>query len=366
MFDSSRCSRAGVCSLSALLLGLVIPAGCGTPTIDDRYPGKPTLTVKGDIVGFQEGGSQYPLKASLFWSPTGRFDAKNLKHMHEDASVQVHMKFPSSFTLNVYKPPRKEWMVPGKGYAVGAVVVYEDTLGKGRYVAGRTPIRGGVFSTAVFYAPSVIPQEKSPFNTTIGPGMMSLDLPLPCGNVSFPDEPKGAPSSRKCPTTNIGDPCTKNSDCAGPGICLSSLDGVRLPNGYCSLKGNRSCPPSGAVAMGVFPQNSSATKIVSTYYLRACSRDSHCGRGDGYRCDPFTRACLPTEPVILEFEPKLSFQPFCYEFDDSKDSEVDEVDEVDTLEVGTTFGGEETVGGRGMDDSEIWDDTTSDRSGSSI
>lgn len=299
---------------SKALLGTVLGAtvaSCGDPIVDSRYPGAPLLSVQGEIEGYQENGANYPLRASLFWSPSGTFDASSMRSMHEDNSVKVNMEFPSSFTLSVYRPPRPEWMVPGKGYAVGAVLVYEDTLGQGNYVPGRTPLRGGVLTTAIFYAPKEIAQAQSPFNTTIGPGMMDLSLPLPCGSITFPEPSQK--SSPSCDPVALGAPCKKNAECGSGGTCLSTLFDIRLNNGYCAQKVVPGCQPANAVAVAVeaLEEKLDETDSNQAYYLRACNRDNDCGRTDGYRCDPFTRACLPTVPVVLEFGTGLTLRPFC-------------------------------------------------------
>jgi hypothetical protein len=71
----------------------------------------------------------------------------------------------------------------------------------------------------------------------------------------------------------VGDPCTKASDCNEGSVCLTSL-----PNGYCSVKGCQS---------GSCPSGSECFQFDSgdTYCLKTCTSSSECREDEGYVCD---------------------------------------------------------------------------------
>lgn len=281
---------------------------CGSPTIDARYAGKPLLEMQGNIVGFVEGNYRYPVRASLFWSPNGHLNNASLHQMREDNSVNIYMELPSSFNMSIHRPPRSEWMVSGKGYAVGTVILYEDRLGQRRFVPGKTPILGSTPSRVIFYSPREIPAQASPFKTSIGPGMMDLVLPLPCGVVKSPDVPQGEAAG--CPLGKIGAACNRDEDC-GAGECLKSLGSLPLRNGYCVRRSMTSCQPVGALGFGVAFKDKKGKEDFRSYWVKSCSRELDCRYDEGYRCDPFAHACLPNPRVVLELTEGLDLEPYC-------------------------------------------------------
>lgn len=308
-----------VLALAGSLCFGVALSGCGASIIDDRYAGPPLHQATGTIVGLDTLSSKNPLRASLFWSPDGHLDIHRISTMFEDNSVKIQMEFPSSFRISVFKPPKKEWMVPGAGYAVGAMVVYEDTVGQGRFIPGRTPIRGGAPQTAIFYSPQPIHENSSPFRTPIGPGMMHLELPLPCGLVTFPKQ-----AQKPNPTCNadmVGSACSKDSDCAPGGICLHSLDEFVFKNGYCSKPATPSCHPPGTVALESIEEFNEKDRTTRTYLLKSCIRDTSCRKKEGYTCDAFIRGCIPASPIMLEIREGFQFSNLCFKEQDASQSE---------------------------------------------
>lgn len=286
--------------------------GCGASTIDASYPGTPMLHMAGKIDAWDDPPTSYPIRASLFWSSTGKFDLNAVGSMHEDNSVRIEMDFPAAFTMSVYKAPEKPWEVSGKNYAVGAILVYEDRVGQGRFIPGKTPIRGGAPRTVVFYSKSHLAPQQSPFDMPIGPGMVQLDLPLPCGNV----EVGGTSSARLpgCPAGKIGSPCNEQKDCAQREECVKMFAGLEFREGYCSRVGVLDCLPEGSVAVGLSWHESDVKPDASTsIVLRACQQDADCRSKEGYRCDRFVRGCLPVEPVILEMTSEIGIEAFCWE-----------------------------------------------------
>lgn len=284
--------------------------GCGDPIIDDRYAGKPLHRATGTIIGFEQERFKHPLRASLFWSPDGKLDISQVPHMFEDNSVKIQMEFPSTAQISIFKPPKAEWMVPGAGYAVGAMVIYEDTVGQGRFILGRTPIRGGSANSAIFYAPKALHEHASPFRTPIGPGMMHLELPLPCGLVTFPKQEQQP--SPECNADFVGSACTHHAQCGPGGICLKSLEEFVFNNGYCSKPASPRCHPPGTVALDSLDEFNSEKATRTTFLLKSCDRDTSCRKQEGYACGTFIRGCIPAIPISLEISEQFQFSQLCF------------------------------------------------------
>lgn len=298
----------GVCWVALL----ASPIGCGEPIVDRQYPGKPLLHVTGVVVDIDmEPTPQYPLRASLFWSPTGSFNEQSIATMFQDNTVRVDLDLPATFTLTVFNPPKQEWAVPGRGYAVGTLILYEDRVGQGRFIPGQTPIKGGSPYSAIFYSPTQIDHVTSPFQTTIGPGMVRLSLPLPCGEVYFPSETQ-LPTP-ECNVGKIGDPCQSAQDCAVHEYCLHYLEGQPLPNGYCSRVATPACRPAQTVVMGGLQTQDDGSQTTTDFLARSCVSDTQCRKSEGYVCDPFARACLPEEPMLLLVQQDFEFEALCEE-----------------------------------------------------
>lgn len=309
------CQLLTRCIVGAFVAAVV---ACGNPTIDDRYAGKPLHQATGTIIGLDSAISRSPLRASLFWSPNGRLDIGELARMHEDNSVKIQMEFPSTATISIFKPPKAEWMVQETGYAVGAIVIYEDTVGRGRFIPGRTPIRGGASQSAIFYSPEALHENASPFGAPIGPGMMHLDLPLPCGMVSFPEQTQN--EGPTCDVSRVGAPCTQAADCGLGGFCLKSLDEFVFKNGYCSKAASRSCSPVGTVALESADVFDEQRNERVAFLLKACDRDASCRKAEGYACDAFIRGCIPASPIELEVTDAFEFSDLCLKDDESSSS----------------------------------------------
>lgn len=287
--------------------------GCGQSTVDDRFAGKPLLTIEGrmqDGLDSDTTRTKKPLKASLFWSRTGRFDLAEARNgaMVPDYSVVVAEEFPLTFRFHIFKAPKKELLINGK-YAIGMILLYEDRMGQGRFVPGKTPIRGGAPFNAVFYAPERIESWESPIGLAIDAGMNEMQIPIRCN----PQDEAAKKENEKtiyCERPLIGSKCESSKDCGPDGVCLKKVKGRTFPNGYCAVKKKRGgCVPVWTTEK-VYKRNK---KKWETFYMGTCDGDHYCRADEGYRCDTQEHFCLVPEPVVLDVTKDFFAAPLCFD-----------------------------------------------------
>jgi len=271
-------SRSVVRALA--LSGLAAVVSCDA-TVDARYRGEPVFTFEGQLVQLEGLPDQsHAFVTTLMWlteleaDPTTQ--APRLDSAVEQATASVELRFPSTFRVDLFAAPEERMLVPGTGYGVALVVVYEDRDGNGRLTLGASPseLVGGAPYEAIIYARDEAAARAAPFEEAIAPGFQLVRIPLFCGDVSFPT----------C-TTPLGAACARGEDCGTGGACLTEADGVTWPGGACALREDTvTCLPPDDAGFYV-----TADDVL--WIIQGCDRDDDCR--DGYLCDDGGQGCLP-------------------------------------------------------------------------
>ena len=296
---------------------LLLTAGllsCGPPLLDATYQGVPILSFEGQIYNYNVSvnPSKKGIRPGLFWSDGLNLhgEPKNLVksgRLTEDNTIAVDIQFPSTFRVNVYKKPPEAWWVKGQRYALGFILLYQDSGKMGRYSAGISgSFVGQAFEKVVFYAAENLSADESPTRVAIDKGMYVIDYPIKCDRI--PWEGKVHPVG--CGGVPLGEPCGSHPDCGESGTCLTEHErSVPLAKGYCVLAHTQAtdCFPANGVMLWGFDADDS-------YVFKACEKQSDCRVADGYGCRAGQQVCYPGFPITLDVDPGyVSIAPLCVE-----------------------------------------------------
>ncbi|MCC6622220.1 MAG: hypothetical protein IT385_13230 [Deltaproteobacteria bacterium] len=268
-------TRPALVALAALALS------CDA-TVDARYRGDPVFSFEGQLVQFEGLPEQsHAFVTTLMWLTDLEADpatqGPRLASAIEQAAASVELRFPSTFRVDLFAAPEDRMLVPGTGYGVALVVVYEDRDGNGRLTLGASPseLVGGARYEALVYARDEAAARAAPFDEPIAGGFQLVRIPLFCGGeVEVP----------AC-TTPLGAACADDVDCGAEGVCLTELDGVSWPGGACALREDTvTCLP---------PEDAGAyiTLDDELWLIQGCDGDGDCRQG--YGCDELSLGCVP-------------------------------------------------------------------------
>ncbi|MBI2566148.1 MAG: hypothetical protein HYV63_03820 [Candidatus Schekmanbacteria bacterium] len=304
---ASALGSVAAAAVLALALG-----SCGDALVEHGYRGEPLFTFVGQIRSFGEiQVGDWPIRASLFWSRTGRSD-EAMDALIEQRSVTVGVTFPSAFTVNVFEPPPPELGADALSpYAVGLVLAYQDVDGNDAYTPGQDPeeLLGGATESAVLWVPQELAADESPTGRDLAAGFSIVHLPLPCGAF----EPASGDAEDDCGVA-LGSACQSDADCGDAGVCLSAPDWSTFRNGYCVLPETvGGCAPLHGSLIGLFGLDSFGFEIGSWYWFRVCTDDAECRLSESYGCDYVLSACWPRDPVWLDITRDFSVWPLCVE-----------------------------------------------------
>lgn len=278
----------------SLLLGLAVLPTCD-PLVGSSYRGQPLFSFEGQLLNFSDVGAQgFDFRTTLLWLTDPTSDpvtgGPRLESAVEHASAAVELRFPAGFRVDVFAPPEERMLIPGTGLGIALIAIYEDRDGNGVLSLDAKPseLVGGSQGEALVYARDAAAAAAAPFTEPITPGFQLARMPIGCE----PSSPTG-----EC-LTELGAPCTADSDCGFAARCILELDGVVWPGGACALAGPTfTCelPDNGAVHFtserGVF------------YFVAGCDSVADCR--EGYRCDDFELACLPENAPVPSFAPSI-------------------------------------------------------------
>jgi hypothetical protein len=235
-----------------------------------------------------------PLTASLFWSRDGR-STSDPANLVEQKSVEVLVRFPATFQINVFEAPQLAATNATTPYRVGLILVYEDVNANAAFDAGE--LRGGASFHALLYTDRTLSDAESPTGRRLDPGFSLVSLPLPCESVP----PAGGDDPADCGVP-LGAPCAGPETCGALGDCVF----VDYTESYCVLPAeNTTCTPQGGVLLGYLDQNEVARDI----WIKGCTTDDDCR--EEHECEAWIGACLPKAPVYLDIVPEFEPVPLC-------------------------------------------------------
>jgi hypothetical protein len=275
-------------------------AACGEPLLPEGFRGEPILQFEGLIL---QGISTDPLKeelsAAIFWSiEDGVGD--HPRDLVEQTSIEVGVRFPAVFTINVFDIPRDPRLAAGDpAYELGRLLVYSDLDRDGAMSEGE--LRGGAPLNAFLYLAEDLPADRSPTVRPLDAGFHIVDAPQPCDvglahTSTAPGEDCGVP---------LGAACGDDGDCGRGGYC----DRMQ-PGGYCVLFESTGCAPAGA-APALQQYETFGGPEQGFAYLAGCERSSECREAEGYECAAWASACMPVLPVLIAVDPGYRTNPFC-------------------------------------------------------
>lgn len=286
-------------SIFALSIFAVL-AGCGAPLLPEGFRGEPILQFEGLIIQglLDESDEGAPLEAAIFWSIEDRVSDRPAD-LVEQTSIEVAVRFPAVFTVNVFDIPRDPRLAAGDpAYELGRLLVYSDLDGDGAMSDGE--LRGGALLSAFLYVAEPLPAERSPTTRPLGAGFHLVELPQPCSTgqamtATVAGEDCGVP---------LGAPCAADDDCGLLGYCDREM-----PGGYCVLFESTGCVPAGAAP--VRQNYEVGADREGPAYLQGCSSASECRVSEGYSCFEWAEACMPKTPVLISVDPDYRSTPLC-------------------------------------------------------
>lgn len=274
-------------------------AACGAPLLPEGFRGAPILQFEGLI--FQGLGAEpddSPLRAALFWTIEDRVSDRPAD-LVEQTSLEVAVRFPATFTVNVFDVPRDPRLAGGdSAYELGRLLVYSDL--DRNHAMDEGELRGGAPLNVFLYLADPLPAERSPTLRPLGAGLHIVALPQPCSaelamTSTAVAEDCGVP---------LGASCEEDADCGDGGYCDRDM-----PGGYCVLFESTGCFPTGAAPIR---QNYEVFGGGSELgYLKGCSSSGECREAEGYSCADWASACMPNTPVLISVDPAYRSTPFC-------------------------------------------------------
>lgn len=292
-------------------------AACGDALVERGYRGEPLHTFQGQVTTVVGDGTfERPLRAAVFWSPSGQTVLDD--RLVEQSAIAVSVRFPATFEINVFEPPASvPWDDPAAPFRVGVVLLYEDVNGDGHYQPSER--RGGARNQALLFVPSPLDAAASPTGVALSAGFHDERLPMPCG-VQQEDE---VAEGDTCGVT-LGAPCTLDADCLEAGSaagaaarCLLRDSHTTWPGGYCVLDAAASaCRPIGGRRQSTDVNGGP----VGDYWHLGCSDGDDCRLSEGYQCKD-NRVCVPGEPASLEIRPDFAVVGLCLMDDEEHEND---------------------------------------------
>jgi hypothetical protein len=309
----------------ALLLCSTCAIACGDPLAGTDYRGEPLAHIEGTIERLDPTdavSAPTSLRVGLFWSVAALRSLTGTGSLARDGLVEqlglsVSVRFPTSFVLNVFEPPRAPGLfaLERGSIRIGQVLAYVDADGDGQFddcAPGSSACDqwwGGAGGEALVFAEAAIPAAESPTHHALKAGYSRIRVPLDC-----------APPPPATPVANcggaLGAPCVEDDNCgASAPICLVPPADSLAKRSFCAKKlvPGACVPGNGAIVdlTGVGGW-SLPTDVPARFYFEACEVDGDCRTSDGFACEPSTGACEPVRPMNLELEPALRIDdPFC-------------------------------------------------------
>lgn len=276
-----------------------LAGGCGTPLVDGHYDGVPIAHVRVGIAP-PPGTDMRGARIGLFFADERLEELDDPAALVElvDASSSIESSVDIDF--NVFDKPRPEHSIRDASgvplYAVARLMAYIDANGNRRYDPDER-IAGAETRKVWVFAPTTLPPELSPTRRMVPGGVHDMVVPLACGSASVPqfgDADCGVPLGNEC----------ANSAACGSGVCVEAMAEV-FPGGLCTLiDGPGVCRPRGGIRR-VQPLD---TGVI---WLKACERDTDCGRLKPWRCDLAVGGCYPAEDTRIEFFNSFRIMPAC-------------------------------------------------------
>ena len=283
----TSCLRAAIAALTL--------TACGDALVEQGYRGIPLYTFEGQVAAVNGGGTfDAPARAAVFWSPDGTTALTDA--LVEQSAISVAVRFPGTFTLNVFEGPGDvPWRDRSGAVRVGLILVYEDLDGDG--LAGPGELRGGSANHVLLYAERAVEAAASPTGRALTPGFHAVRVPLPC-EVEDSDGRAGDTCG-----VALGASCVADADCGPLGACLERDRYARYPGGYCVL------PVGGCTPQGARTLATELGGVATRVWAAGCDEADQCRLAEGYVCE--NGVCLPGEPAALVLDPDLVVAPLC-------------------------------------------------------
>lgn len=133
------------------LLGLVGLVGCG-PLADTTYYGEVLFQIEGTVQADELNVDfEGDVGVALLWSNESGFDLTA-------QSVLVETRFPTRYTLKIFRPPGEDTALEMPGQeallaSVGQILLYEDIDSDGVWNQEEEELIGGAYNAAVLFVP---------------------------------------------------------------------------------------------------------------------------------------------------------------------------------------------------------------------